>query len=61
MVELTLFRQTIAERTPVAEKDFGVVKKHFARRGRDKCVLTEPTTLSTDATVSLEMSPSLPH
>jgi hypothetical protein len=47
MVELALFRQTIAERTLVAEKDFAVVKKNFARRAPDKCVLTEPTTLST--------------
>src|SRR5260370_37344413 len=43
VVELRKFRQTIAERALVAEKDFGLVKKHLARCERDTCVLTEPT------------------
>src|SRR5260370_870117 len=41
VVELRKFRQTIAERALVAEKDFGLVKKHLAR-----CFFTNPKSFS---------------
>src|SRR5260370_7150130 len=64
VVELRKFRQTIAERALVAEKDFGLVKKHLARCERDTCVLTEPTPFierMTEALTPLDASLRVPQ